>query len=737
MALPKAEGRDPASEAMMEYDRRMQKQAQQELHDMAEQAREIERTQGEAARVKFEKQFKQNQKKRAEEKIAAVQELKRNLLEQGIDPLVDLEGQRQVNFLESGVDLGDVPGTPFHMEKEFERKNYKRSLAYKLAPNRQIIALIVKDLKNRGVDPVQYFQQRQDKTQSILELPAAKAQALVEQYSANLERYGQVTVPKEGEVSVLEKMTQAANTPEAKQAAKQKEKDETKRLRAEAKARAKAEKEQAKLKAKQAAEEAKAAAAGAAARATFESPDTWDTDSDFDVEGETESPGVATMLTSSDSILKKSSGGTLHLVPATAFLVAVGGGTYAFRLYQEKATRDEEERQRQFRLLMGLDNDSQGANGSSSPKKSKTATLPDVLGPEEVTPKLRANKPEPKKEPKKESVPVKAEEALPSAPKKKRLGLKNVFSRKKNDRETDLAVVVGPESPAPEFAKLLSKILTFGAPGRFPVVKSLPGEMPMVEFDLETAKQMLTEAREEAGLKVEESAEIFADVVNCMLIDIVDLASSSLKEDDKVTIDAINIVVDFMKHAASLYDSVAAGVIISPVTYGGDLAKLKLEQMYSTYSGAAMLNMENVKDDFDDRLRLLQDVFQISDKKAEGLMMKVMQKNMMEMLKSGEGLEGMQGLLQGMGGMEGMPDLAAMAGMGAEGEEPSPEQVKEMLLALKGMKDSGSFSKEELATIKQDFKNSFGSSIEEIANSNPLDPTEKELLELMKSILDD
>jgi hypothetical protein len=44
-----------------------------------------------------------------------------------------------------------------------------------------------------------------------------------------------------------------------------------------------------------------------------------------------------------------------------------------------------------------------------------------------------------------------------------------------------------------------------------------------------------------------------------MIIDIVDLASGALKakEDDKLAVDAINVVMDFCDHAASLFDAVA------------------------------------------------------------------------------------------------------------------------------------------------------------------------------------
>lgn len=126
-------------------------------------------------------------------------------------------------------------------------------------------------------------------------------------------------------------------------------------------------------------------------------------------------------------------------------------------------------------------------------------------------------------------------------------------------RETDLNSLVAPNAVGPEFATLLAQILTFGAPGRFPAVASW-GTMPLEKFDLDTAKSLLTESRGNADLTDEQSAEIFASVVNCMIIDIVDLASSTLKgknKDDKVAVDAINVVMDFMDHAASLFDAVA------------------------------------------------------------------------------------------------------------------------------------------------------------------------------------
>ena len=96
----------------------------------------------------------------------------------------------------------------------------------------------------------------------------------------------------------------------------------------------------------------------------------------------------------------------------------------------------------------------------------------------------------------------------------------------------------------------------------------------------------------------------------------------------------------------------------------------------------------------------------------------------------------MEEMLKEMGGLDG---LGGMPGMG--GEEPSPEQIKEMLLSLKELKDSGSIPDSELEEVKKQFTAAFGSSIDDImkeANDNEAELSEedKELMGLMKSILD-
>jgi hypothetical protein len=531
------------------------------------------------------------------------------------------------------------------------------------------------------------------------------------------------------------------------------DKAEEKRLKAEAKEKAAAEKAEARAKAKEEKERAKeekraakesakkekeaAKLAAASAAAVLTAPSTGSMDgtvfpdvgSGYEETGTTdskddgggiESTGTAITQAESESIISKEPRAVdMKIIPASGVVFAIGGGAYFLKTMKDRSDAAEAERQRQFKLLMGETERSVIETDAAKGKSGKDTMSDLMFEYENMTERDDAPKIDPTEQ-----------------PKKKRKGLTPVFRKKKNDRETDIVNLVAADAKAPEFAATLAKILTFGAPGRFPGVTALPGDMPMAKFELEVASDILVAAQESAGISREESAEIFANVVNCMLIDIVDLASSSLKEkDDKATVNALSIVIDFMDLAASLYTSIADGVTITPVTYGGDIGKGKLEQMYATYAVSAMTDMANVDENFDNRLQMLRDVFQINEKKADGLLMKAFQKNMMEMMKSGEMPAGMEEMMKGMEGMEGL-----LPGMG-EGEEPDPEQLKEMLRSLKQLKDSGAIPDSELAEVKKQFKEAFGTNIEELIkqaeeSGDELGQDDKELLEIMKSFID-
>ena len=150
--------------------------------------------------------------------------------------------------------------------------------------------------------------------------------------------------------------------------------------------------------------------------------------------------------------------------------------------------------------------------------------------------------------------------------------------------------------------------------------------------------------------------------------------------------------------------------------------------------------MEKMSDmSFMDRLGLLKDVFQISDGKAQGAMMKSMRQMMkdpkaMESMQQMMGEGGMGDLMNGMGGMDGM-DPAMMDSLN------DPEQLLEMLRSFKAMVDAGEIGPSELATLKSQFKEQFGESIDEIigkvgSDGDEMSDTENELAELIKSTTD-
>jgi hypothetical protein len=737
MALPKAENRDPISEYMAEHQRKVATKTQAELKARDQQAREIEATEGEAARMRFEKQWQAQREEEAATKTTDLEKLKRSLLDQGVDPFIDLEGQRQVMLLEKGIDLAEVQGTAFSLEVEYERKTPQKSQRVQKQANRKMIACIVQDQKNRGLDPLEYFEKHQERTMSILDLPASTAASIAQEYQTNLEEYGQITIPKEGEVSAKERLAMLASDPKTQKAeakakaqaakaeaklAKEAAKQEAAAKKAAAKQEASVAKAAAKAAAAAAAVAAAAsagaanAAAGTAANIVAGSPEAsiqatvmGEVGSEQTLSTEEDAGAMAAPSTvaSTESSTKKQS---LPVAPAAGAVVVALGGGYGLKLMREKSERQEEERQRQFRLLMGGD----------SVKEDQPRALEEIDSIDAVF-----------DEPSPASVAPPAAAPIPApVPKKRRLG---IFNKKKSDRATELSELVSSESKAPVFATLLAKILSYGAPGRFPTVLALTGNMPMESFDLDLGKQLLVEARTAGDLTTDESAESFANVVNCMLIEIVDLASTSLKEKDpKITVDAINIVVEYMNHAASLYDAVAGEATIKPVVYEGSLSKSKLEQMYSAYAVSGMMDMENVQEDFDGRVHLLQDVFQINEKKAEGLMMKSMQKQMMEMMKDGKGMEDMMGGMEGMEGMEEM--MGGLMGGGANGEGMDTQQLMAMMGELKAAKDRGEISNEDLESVKAMFQESFGSSIDNLDEST-LSGEDKEVLAMMKSIL--
>jgi hypothetical protein len=165
-------------------------------------------------------------------------------------------------------------------------------------------------------------------------------------------------------------------------------------------------------------------------------------------------------------------------------------------------------------------------------------------------------------------------------------------TKKKSKREKDLRVLVGPDAEATEFATTLAKVLSLGAPGRFPRVVALPGGSSALlssnpTLTLDEMTRVLVETQTESGLSRKQAAEALANVVHCMLVEMVDLAAMNLEENDnQITIDAMDCVVDFVNHAASLFEPIAYRIYIRRVTYGGNLSRSVLEQMYAIHASS-------------------------------------------------------------------------------------------------------------------------------------------------------
>ena len=82
------------------------------------------------------------------------------------------------------------------------------------------------------------------------------------------------------------------------------------------------------------------------------------------IDDTTDETAVAT--TTSDDEEKSSEG--IKIVPVAAVVVSVGGGAYAFKMVRDRAEAAEEDRQRQFRMLMG-----EAANSDTEPSAAGEA----------------------------------------------------------------------------------------------------------------------------------------------------------------------------------------------------------------------------------------------------------------------------------------------------------------------------------------------------------------------------
>jgi len=750
----------------------------------------IEASMGTKARKQFEAEYEASLERARVEKAAKREELLDSLLDQGICPFTDTEGIRQVFLLDEDIDLAHVDGTEAYYDYVETMAGKGDRIQKKYALPRFIVKAQVDDLRAHGKEVVPYFQENQARTAKLFDMPERKLQAICEQYQARIAEYGTLNPVTEEDkqamaaaaaVSASGKKTaegaaraglkrdaRSAKTSTMSAARQQKReaKEASRAAQAEARAAARVAKEEAraakraersrlreeKLASIQERKEGKAATKAASAIASHAAADseiaaTAGMDMSATAGQEAVSPShmdeadaaVAGATGDSAAVQKRQEKKDFPIVPVATVVGVAGGGGYAFKVMRDRKEADEDYRQQQMRMIMGLDaNDDDDDDDDDEPEDyvgSMGSDFPSLMDPKkDEIPKSTAGTGASSPSPPSPQIPP------PAAPKRRFGGIKSVFS-KKPGRESDINKLIDAEGKAPDFCSVVAKSLTYGAPGRFPHLESLPAASSLTEFDLETAQGLLKEEADKAGLSDQDACEEFAKVVNCMIIDIIDLASSTLKEkEDKSTVDAMNIVMDFMDHSAGLFEPfLSEGVSIKPVTYCGTLGKGKLEQLYATYGTAAMTSPEVT----DDRVDMFRELFEIKEKRAEGLLQKKMMASLFKMMKDPEAMEemmggeGMEEMMKAMGGMEG---LAGLPGMD---EELTPEQLKESVTMMKNLVESGQVTKEEMIQVKDTFKTAYGMDMEEIIENADSDEVKEQLgddgeqlIEMFKIILE-
>ncbi|KAL3801469.1 hypothetical protein HJC23_000907 [Cyclotella cryptica] len=253
----------PMVQAMKKAEQLKKQRSMEEFDRFMQKCNDIEDSQGKKARDDYERQYQAERQANEAKKAIDLENLKRDLLDEGKDPNTDLDAEREVFQFEHDIDLAKVPGTPQNeqMIRNF-RSRGKNTPTFE--SQRYIVKCQVEDLKARGVDPLAHFSQPEvmDKTRAIYKMDNKVAAKVAKQYEALMDQYGgRLTPAQEGEVPFVrssvgdEPIVQSSETAREKRAAEKaaakekraaekeaakKEREAQKRARAEAKAKAKA-----------------------------------------------------------------------------------------------------------------------------------------------------------------------------------------------------------------------------------------------------------------------------------------------------------------------------------------------------------------------------------------------------------------------------------------------------------------------------------------------------------------
>lgn len=364
----------------------------EEFDRFMEKCNNIEVTEGKKARDEYEARYQSEKQAKEAQKVVDLEKLKRDLLDEGQDPSTDLDAERKVWLFEHDIDLEKIPGTPQNeqMIKNFQSRG-KNTPTY--ASQRFIIKCQVADLKARGVDPMEHFSQPDvmEKTRAIYKMDDKLAGKVATQYEGLMDQYGgRLTPPKEGEVPFVyqspDKVSNAAvkviaTVSKSKIATeKAKAKEERATAKAEAKAKRAAEKAQAKIekevqrkaradaKAQTRAEKLEKADAENASHEATDSEMAATAGMDFaataGVEASTSFEADSSLSTSRQVSSTKDGKSVMDVVKSTAnarnaatVIIAGGAAVYGYNYIRENSSGAQAERERQFKLIMGVSDD--------------------------------------------------------------------------------------------------------------------------------------------------------------------------------------------------------------------------------------------------------------------------------------------------------------------------------------------------------------------------------------------
>lgn len=147
---------------------------QQEIEHLMK-CNEIESLEGFEAREAFEKIYEEKNIQRAMER----KKLLYRLIQEGICPFVDVEGERQMYLFDTSQDLNHIPFSDQQKELSLMKDRKWRERRRK---QRYVIKCIAEDIRLQGKDPISYLERNQDQTRKILGLSDRSLDVIVKRY---------------------------------------------------------------------------------------------------------------------------------------------------------------------------------------------------------------------------------------------------------------------------------------------------------------------------------------------------------------------------------------------------------------------------------------------------------------------------------------------------------------------------------------------------------------------------